>query len=114
MLFRSKEYKLPPVFVPVTAIADKEIGNVKTANLVAVGALIKALKLFAGGNCADSSRRRRQNEKEEGDLCDLEDTKVLTLKSALTACEKAFSSKPALIEINKKAIQAGYGFIKRL
>lgn len=114
IISRDKEYKIPPVFVPVTAIADKEIGNVKTANLVAVGALIKALKLFAGGNCGNSSHGRRQNEKEEGDLCGLEDTKVLTLKSALTACEKAFSSKPALIEINKKAIQAGYGFIKQL
>ena len=81
---------------------------------MAVGALIKALELFAGGNCGNSSYGRRQNEKEEGDLCGLEDTKVLTLKSALTACEKAFSSKPALIEINKKAIQAGYGFIKQL
>ena len=114
IISRDKEYKISPVFVPVTAIADKEIGNVKTANLVAVGALIKALELFAGGNCGNSSHGRRQNEKEEGDLCGLEDTKVLTLKSALTACEKAFSSKPALIEINKKAIQAGYGFIKQL
>ena len=108
-----KEYKIKPVFVPVTDIADKEIKNVKTANLVAVGALIKALELYAGENCGENSDKRRQPKHEqEGDLCDLEDTKVLTLKSALAACEKAFSSKPELVEVNKKAIQAGYNYIK--
>lgn len=30
-------------FIPITEIADKEIGNIKTANMVAVGALIKHL-----------------------------------------------------------------------
>jgi 2-oxoglutarate ferredoxin oxidoreductase subunit gamma len=110
-----KEYKIKPVFVPLTDIADKEIKNVKTANLTAVGALIKALELYAEGNCGeDSSKRRQSPQKQEGDLCDLEDTKVLTLKSALAACEKVFSSKPALIEVNKKAIQAGYDYIGRL
>ncbi|MDR2426506.1 MAG: 2-oxoacid:acceptor oxidoreductase family protein [Endomicrobium sp.] len=104
-----KEYKIKPIFVPVTDIADKEIKNVKTANLVAVGALIKALEPYANGNCNDDYSMRRQNDREtEGYLCDLEDTKVLTLKSALAACEKAFSSKPSLIEINKKALMAGY------
>ena len=96
---QDKEYKIKPYFVPVTEIADKEIKNVKTANLVAVGALIKALEI----NCEDV-----KNKKE--DICELE-AKVLTLKSALTACEKAFASKPELVEINKKAIQAGYDYI---
>jgi 2-oxoglutarate ferredoxin oxidoreductase subunit gamma len=109
-----KEYKIKPVFVPVTDIADKEIKNVKTANLAAAGALIKALELYAYGNCGNDSKRRQNAAETEGDLCDLEDTKVLTLKSALKACEKVFSSKPALIEVNKKAIQAGYDFVKQL
>ncbi|MDR1196020.1 MAG: 2-oxoacid:acceptor oxidoreductase family protein [Endomicrobium sp.] len=110
-----KEYKIKPVFAPVTDIADKEIKNVRTANLVAVGSLIKALELYAKGSCGEEADMRRQSAQEkEGDLCDLEDTKVLTLKSALTACEKVFSSKPALIEVNKKAIQAGYDFVKYL
>ncbi len=107
-----KEFKIKPIFVPVTDIADKEIKNVRTANLVAVGALIKALELYANANCDEKPAKRRQNSSEEGDLCDLEDTKVLTLKSALSACGKVFSSKPELAEINKKAIQAGYDFVK--
>lgn len=108
----TNEYKIKPIFVPVTDIADKEIKNVRSANLVAVGALIKALELYANKNCDEDTQKRRQSIDEEGDLCDLSDTKVLTLKSALTACEKAFASKPELIEVNKKAIQAGYDFIK--
>lgn len=108
-----KEFKIKPIFVPVTDIADKEIKNVRTANLVAVGALIKALELYADKNCDENTQKRRQSADEEGDLCDLEDTKVLTLKSALAACEKAFSSKPELIDVNKKAIQAGYDFVKQ-
>ena len=107
-----KEYKIKPVFVPVTDIADKEIKNIKTANLAAVGALIKALELYASGGGGDSHKRRQDAEETERDLCDLEDTKILTLKSALAACEKAFSSKPELVEVNKKAIQAGYDFVK--
>ncbi|MCL2145213.1 MAG: 2-oxoacid:acceptor oxidoreductase family protein [Endomicrobia bacterium] len=82
-----KEYKIKPYLVPVTDIADKEIKNLKTANLVAVGALIKALEINENVN------------------------EILTLKSALSACETAFSSKPEFVEINKKAIQAGYGYI---
>ncbi|MDR1696334.1 MAG: 2-oxoacid:acceptor oxidoreductase family protein [Endomicrobium sp.] len=113
IISQDKEYKVKPYFVPVTDIADKEIKNVRTANLVAVGALIKALEIFADANCEDEpAQKRRQSADEEGDLCDLEASKVLTLKSALTACEKAFASKPELIEINKKAIQAGYEYIK--
>ena len=84
-----KEYKIKPYLVPVTDIADKEIKNIKTANLVAVGALIKALEI---------------NSENPSD--------AVTLKSALAACKKAFSSKPEFIEINKKAIQAGYDFVK--
>ncbi|MCL2390230.1 MAG: 2-oxoacid:acceptor oxidoreductase family protein [Endomicrobia bacterium] len=102
---QNKEYRIKLYFVPVTDIADKEIKNVKTANLVAVGALIKALEI----NCANP---RRRSAGKEGDICELEDAKVLTLQSALSACEKAFSSKPEFVEINKKAIQAGYNFVK--
>ncbi|MCL2485231.1 MAG: 2-oxoacid:acceptor oxidoreductase family protein [Endomicrobia bacterium] len=98
IIAQGTEYKIKPYFVPVTEIADKEIKNVKTANLVAVGALIKALEI----NCPADNK---------SDICELE-KRVLTLKSALTACEKAFSSKPELVEINKKAIQAGYDYIK--
>ncbi len=106
-----KEFKIKPIFVPVTDIADKEIKNVRTANLVAVGALIKALELYADKNCDQNSQK--QSFEEKGDLCDLEDTKILTLNSALTACEKVFALKPKLIDVNKKAIQAGYNFIKQ-
>ena len=82
------KYKIQPYFAPVTEIADKEIKNVRTANMVAAGALIKALEI------------RCKNPAE-----------ALTLKSALAACEKAFAGKPELIEINKKAITAGYNYI---
>jgi 2-oxoglutarate ferredoxin oxidoreductase subunit gamma len=58
--------------------------------MVAVGALIKALKI----------RQQVSNEKN------------ITLESVLSACEKAFALKPQLIEVNKKAILAGYDFIK--
>ena len=104
---QNKEYRIKPVFVPVTDIADKEIKNVRTANMVAAGALIKALELSS-----NTTHKRRQNTNEEGAVCDLEDTSSLTLKSALSACEKVFSSKPELVDINKKAIQAGYDFVK--
>jgi Pyruvate/2-oxoacid:ferredoxin oxidoreductase gamma subunit len=30
----------------------------------------------------------------------------------LSACEKAFNQKPQFVEINKKAIQTGYNFVK--
>lgn len=35
------------IFIPISEIADKEIGNIKAANMVAVGALIKALNVPA-------------------------------------------------------------------
>jgi len=91
IIAQDKEFAVKPYFVPVTDIANKEINNVKTANLVAVGALIKALEI----NCKNA----QNNE-------------VLTLESALKACEKAFQSKPELVEINKRAITAGYDYIK--
>ncbi|MCL2334826.1 MAG: 2-oxoacid:acceptor oxidoreductase family protein [Endomicrobia bacterium] len=113
---RDREFKIKPIFVPVTDIADKEIKNVKTANFVAVGALIKALELYADANCetgeAPAPQKRRQSSDEEGDNCDLNETKVLTLESAFIACEKAFSAKPEFVEVNKKAIQAGYDYVK--
>ena len=111
---QDKEFKIKPIFVPVTDIADKEIKNVKTANLVAVGALIKALELYADANCEpdEKSQKRRQSADEEGDTCDLNDTKILTLESAFAACEKAFDAKPELAEANKKALKAGYDYKK--
>ena len=35
------------IFIPISEIADKEIGNIKAANMVAVGALVKALNVPA-------------------------------------------------------------------
>ena len=32
------------VFIPITEIADKQVGNIKTANMVAVGALVKRIQ----------------------------------------------------------------------
>lgn len=91
---QSAKYKVKPYFVPVTDIADKEIKNLRTANTVAVGTLIRVLEI-----------RRfsvQQNADEKG----------LALESVLSACKKVFAFNPQLIEINKKAIQAGYDFIK--
>jgi 2-oxoglutarate ferredoxin oxidoreductase subunit gamma len=86
---QDKQYKIEPYFVPVTDIADKEIKNMRTANMVSVGALVKALEL------------RNKN-----------DGRHLSVNSVLLACEKAFALKPQLIDVNKKAIQAGYDFVK--
>ncbi len=33
------------IFIPISEIADKEIGNIRAANMVAVGALVKALNV---------------------------------------------------------------------
>ncbi|MCA6085267.1 2-oxoacid:acceptor oxidoreductase family protein [Candidatus Endomicrobiellum agilis] len=93
---QNTEYKVKPYFIPATDIADKEIKNLKAANTVAVGTLIKALEVQR------LNIPERQNTDEKG----------LILESVLSACEKIFSSKPQLIEVNKKAIQAGYDFIK--
>jgi 2-oxoglutarate ferredoxin oxidoreductase subunit gamma len=93
MISPDKEYRVKPFFVPVTDIADKEIKNVKTANIVAVGALIKALEL-----CMSK-------------ICKME-SEILNVNSALKAVEKAFVLKPEFIEINKKALMAGYDCIK--
>ncbi|MDD3064749.1 MAG: 2-oxoacid:acceptor oxidoreductase family protein [Endomicrobiaceae bacterium] len=38
------------IFIPISEIADKEIGNIRAANMVAVGALIKALNVPALDN----------------------------------------------------------------
>ncbi|MDR1940768.1 MAG: 2-oxoacid:acceptor oxidoreductase family protein [Endomicrobium sp.] len=80
-------------FVPLSEIADKTIGNIKTANMVSVGALIKALEL-----CADH-------------ICKMEN-KILNINSAVKAVETAFYAKPKLVDINKKAVLAGYDFIE--
>ena len=88
-----KNYMITPYFVPMTDIADKEIKNVRTANMVAAGALVKALELCATQSC--------KTERE-----------ILQLSNVFKAVEKTFYSKPELIDINKKAVQAGYDFIK--
>ncbi|MDR3274543.1 MAG: 2-oxoacid:acceptor oxidoreductase family protein [Endomicrobium sp.] len=90
-----KEYKISPYFIPVSYIADKEINNLKTANMVALGALIKALETGSG-----YINGKQQNYSE----------KSLTLDSVLSACEEVFALKPQLIEVNKKALRAGYNF----
>ncbi|MDR3071325.1 MAG: 2-oxoacid:acceptor oxidoreductase family protein [Endomicrobium sp.] len=87
IISQNKEYRIKPYFVPVTNIADKEISDVRTANMVAVGALIKALEMHRY------------------------DASCLSLKSVLFACEEVFVSKPQFIEINKKAVQVGYDFL---
>ncbi|MCA6071823.1 MAG: 2-oxoacid:acceptor oxidoreductase family protein [Endomicrobium sp.] len=87
---QDKQCKINPYFVPVTDIADKEIRNIKTANMVAVGAFMKALRT---NNKQDSSE------------------KYFSINSIFVACEKVFAAKPNLVDVNKKAIQAGYDFI---
>ncbi|MDR2860794.1 MAG: 2-oxoacid:acceptor oxidoreductase family protein [Elusimicrobiota bacterium] len=76
-------------FVETTKIAEDETKSSKTANMVAVGALLAALE------------NRVQNKEP-----------FLTCDSAFKACQKAFAQKPQFIELNKKAILAGYNFIK--
>lgn len=66
-------------FIPISEIADKEIGNIKAANMVAVGALIKLMQ-------------------------------VPDLENVTKAIQTAFSKKPALVEINIKAVNAGYNY----
>ncbi|MDR1400807.1 MAG: 2-oxoacid:acceptor oxidoreductase family protein [Endomicrobium sp.] len=82
--------------VPIGDIADKTIKNLKTANMIAIGLLVKLLE---EGVC--SPKNTKENNK-----------KSLRLESALHACEKVFESKHQFIEINKKAIRTGYNFIK--
>ncbi|GAB1401507.1 2-oxoacid:acceptor oxidoreductase family protein [Elusimicrobiota bacterium] len=67
------------IFIPISEIADKEIGNIKTANMVAVGALIKFLQ-------------------------------VPNLDNVLKALNTAFAKKSAVIDINIKAVNAGYNY----
>ncbi|MDR2665956.1 MAG: 2-oxoacid:acceptor oxidoreductase family protein [Endomicrobium sp.] len=94
----SQNNKRNPKFysIPITDIADKTIKNLKTVNMVAVGLLIKLLEKHTCNS---------KNMKEK-------DKKPLHLESALRACEKVFESKQQLVDINKKAIQTGYNFIK--
>jgi 2-oxoglutarate ferredoxin oxidoreductase subunit gamma len=79
-------------FVPLSEIADKTIGNIKTANMVSVGALIKALELRSANVC--------ESENE-----------ILNINSAVKAVETAFYAKSKLVDINKQAVLAGYEFI---
>lgn len=67
------------IFIPISEIADKEIGNIKTANMVAVGAIIKVLQ-------------------------------VPSLDNILKALNTAFAKKQTLIDINIKAVNAGYNY----
>jgi 2-oxoglutarate ferredoxin oxidoreductase subunit gamma len=94
-VLQNKKYSPKFHSIPITDIADKTIKNLKTTNMVAVGLLIKLLEK----NTTDPKDTKKNDEK------------VLHLESALHACEKVFESKQQLIEINKKAIQAGYNFI---
>jgi len=94
-VLQNKKYNPKFHSIPITDIADKTIKNLKTTNMVAVGLLIKLLEK----NTTDPKDTKKSDEK------------VLHLESALHACEKVFESKQQLIEINKKAIQAGYNFI---
>jgi len=87
VISQNKEYRIKPHFMPLTEIADREIKNVKVANMVATGALIKALKIHV--------------------KCE----KNLSLASLLLACEKIFFSKQELIEVNRKAITTGFNLI---
>lgn len=91
MISQDKQCKIAPYFVPVTDIADKEIKNIRTANMIAVGAFMKVLEI---NNKQDTSEKH------------------LSMNSILLACTKVFAAKPNLIDVNKKAIQAGYDFIK--
>jgi 2-oxoglutarate ferredoxin oxidoreductase subunit gamma len=83
MIPETSKYPVKPYFIAATDMADKEIGNIKSANFIAVGALIKILN-------------------------------VISLDNVFKACEKAFQKKPHLIDINKKALQLGFNFIKSI
>jgi 2-oxoglutarate ferredoxin oxidoreductase subunit gamma len=85
---KDKQCGIKPYFVPVTDIANKKIGNMKSLNMVAVGALIKAFEIHSGNMC------------------------FISIKSIILTCENVFAAKPKLIEINKMAVEAGYDFIK--
>ena len=69
------------VFIPITEIADKQVGNIKASNMVAVGALIKRIK-------------------------------APSLEYVLKGLETAFATKPKLIPLNIKAVNAGYNWTK--
>jgi 2-oxoglutarate ferredoxin oxidoreductase subunit gamma len=92
IISQKKQYKVSPYFIPATDIAYKVMKNVKTANMVAVGALIKVLEIHKNDVSVNKNN--------------------LTIESMLFACENFFSSKIILVELNKKAIQAGYDFVK--
>jgi 2-oxoglutarate ferredoxin oxidoreductase subunit gamma len=92
MIPKEKEHKARFYYsVPATDIAysNPDIKNVKAANMAAVGALIKVLEKHAQGKSGN-----------------------LLLESLFKSLQRIFLSKPSLIGINKKAIQAGYDFIK--
>jgi 2-oxoglutarate ferredoxin oxidoreductase subunit gamma len=92
--YQEKENTSGSYFIPATYIADTEIENIKTANMVIVGSLIRILEMH------DISLQSI-------------DKRSFTLKNMLSACEKAFNQKPQFVEINKKAIQTGYNFVKQ-
>ncbi|MDR1511407.1 MAG: 2-oxoacid:acceptor oxidoreductase family protein [Endomicrobium sp.] len=96
IIMQNKKCNTKFYFVPITDIAIKTTENLKTANMVAIGLLIK---LIEKGVCSSKS-------------VDENSERILHLESALYACEKVFESKQQLIEINKKAIQTGYNLIK--
>lgn len=69
------------VFIPITEIADKHVGNIKVANMVAVGALIKRIP-------------------------------APSLEHVLKGLATTFATKPNLIPLNIKAVNAGYNWTK--
>jgi 2-oxoglutarate ferredoxin oxidoreductase subunit gamma len=94
IILHKKRYKIYPYFIPASYIADKKVGNLKTANMVILGALIGILE-------AKDKKNSYKNSIEE---------KYITLYDVLLACEEVFLS-PKLIEVNKKALKIGYDFI---
>ena len=82
-LISQKEYNDKRiVFIPITEIADKQVGNIKAANMVAVGALIKRIQ-------------------------------TPSLEYVLKGLETAFATKPKLIPLNIKAVNAGYNWMMK-
>jgi 2-oxoglutarate ferredoxin oxidoreductase subunit gamma len=87
VMSKNKELRVKAHFMPLTEIADREIKNTKVVNMIAIGALIKAFKIY------------------------LKYEKCLTLASVLLACEKIFFYKQELIGVNKNAIRTGFDLI---
>jgi 2-oxoglutarate ferredoxin oxidoreductase subunit gamma len=84
------QYKVKPYFIPLNDIADSQLQNIKSANMIAVGALLKVLE-----------------DKHQNKSC------FLSIENAFKACQKTFREKTSLIANNEKALQFGYDFFKK-